>query len=360
MRIGIDIQSSVGQVTGLGVYTKHLVEALQGVNGNKHEFRFYRKENQQNLNTVERLLWENRDLPRQARRERIEILHIPAFAPPLLRPCRTVVTVHDLIGMVFPNQLNWPSRFYWGRWLPNAAKGAEKIIADSENTKKDILKYLGVPEKKVIVIYPSGHEGFSPSADPKARPVTLPSLGIKERYFLAVGTLEPRKNLMRVIEAFGRFLSKKPDTQYQLVIVGSVDFAQGKFFQRIKESFSLDPGSVLFTGYLPREEVKHLYSGAEALVFPSLYEGFGLPILEAMGSGTPVITSRTSSLPEVAGDAAFYVDPLDSGCIAEAMALVSEDRELREELVRKGFERTKHFSWRQTAEATLKVYESLW
>lgn len=360
MKIGIDAQASKGRLTGLGVYTKNLIQFLLAQQRNGFEFVLISREQKGDWNTAERLLWENAEVPRQARRGRIGILHVPAFSPPLIKPCRVVVTVHDLIGMFFANQLGWPSRFYWGKWLPLTVRKADAIIADSENTKKDIVEHLQVPEARVKVIYPSGHEGFSPHQEPAALKRTRERFGIKEKYFLTVGTLEPRKNLLRTIEAFSQFLkTSKSDATFQLVVVGSIDFAHGKFLKILLENCKLDSDDVILTGYVEQEDLNMLYSGAEGFVFASLYEGFGIPVLEAMASGAPVITSRSSSLPEVAGDAAAYVDPCDVSAIANGMCDIASNSTLRKQLVEKGFERIKHFSWRDTANKTLEVYESL-
>lgn len=361
MKIGIDIQAAAGPQTGLGVYTNGLLDSLLRENGKRHTFHLYRKEGEQrsrDLNTLERLVWENMELPRQVKRDRVELLHVPAFAPPLIRPCRVVATVHDLIELIFPNAMGWPSRFYWSQWLPRAVRGADRIIADSQSTKADIEKYLGIDEKRIAVIYPSGHEGFTSDVSQESLWETRRQFGIREKYFLSVGTLEPRKNIFRVIEAFQKFLERKKESPvYQLVLVGSLDFGHGRFFERLRRQCPAVWDSLVFTGYVPKENLNLLYTGAEVFVYPSLYEGFGIPVLEAMASGVPVLTSRFSSLPEVAGDAAFYVDPMDSNAIAEGLFALTEDERLRKELVQKGLERRKRFSWRETAREILRVYE---
>ena len=360
MKIGIDVQASKGRLTGIGVYTKNLIQSLLEKPRNGYEFSLFGREQRGDWNTLQRLFWENASLPQLVKQGQVEILHVPAFAPPLAKPCKVVVTVHDIIGMIFPNQLGWPSRFYWGKWLPSAVKRADALIADSENTKKDLIKYLSIPESKIRVIYPSGHEGFSPRPDSRALKEIHERIGIKEKYFLAVGTLEPRKNLIRVIEAFAKFVeAKKRSSVYQLVVVGATDFAHGKFLQTLLEKCSVKADHLLLTGYLEQKDLNLLYSGAEGFVFPSLYEGFGIPILEAMASGTPVLISRSSSLPEVAGDSAFYVDPNDTQSITEGMQALVDDPGLRRELIQKGFERIKRFSWRDTASKTFEVYDSL-
>jgi glycosyltransferase involved in cell wall biosynthesis len=324
------------------------------------DLRFYEKPVKGDWNTLRRLFWENIELPHLAQRDGVEVLHVPAFAPPYLKGFKLVVTVHDLIGMVFPNQLGWPSRFYWGKWLPFAVRQADAVIADSEHTKKDIMRLLDVPEEKISVIYPSGHETFSALNDPQGIETLKTRWGIREEYFLFVGTAEPRKNLGRVIEAFGRFLDgKRGSRPYQLVVAGSKNFAHGQFVQALRERYGLQADDLVWTGYVTQKELSLLYCGAKALVFPSLYEGFGIPILEAMASGTPVLTSNLTSTPEAAGEAALLVNPYSTEEIFQGMLRLAEDAGLRGELRAKGFSQIKKFSWQKTARETLKVYESL-
>ncbi len=355
-KIGIDVQAAKARKTGLGVYTEFLVQALRKEADNHYQFHFYGRERAKDLNTFERLRWENFELPHEVKNDNLDLLHIPAFAPALFKPCKLVVTIHDLIGMIFPNQKGWPSRFYWGKWLPMTAARADKIIADSENTKKDILKLLNVKPEKIRVIYPSGHESFTSQISLKEIEAVKDRFGIKRPFFLFVGTIEPRKNLKRVIEAFGMW-TKKTKSSHQLMIVGAKDFAHGQEFAALQNNGLSD--QIIFAGFLKHEELNALYAGALALLFPSLYEGFGLPILEAMASGTPVLTSQTSSLPEVAGNAALLVNPEDTDKIVEGIAHLAEDQILRERLRAQGFERIKQFSWQKTARETIEVYESL-
>ncbi len=359
MKIGIDLQATKGRRTGLGVYTENFVQTLTQDVRPAHQFFFYGKEVTKEWNTVERWYWENVDLPGRARRDGVNLLHVPAFAPPYVRSFRLVVTVHDLIGMIYPNQIGLPSRLYWGKWLPVTIKRADAIIADSENTKRDVLQHLRVPENKIRVIYPSGHENFSPQKNGLSLRQLKNRLGIKEKYFLCVGTIEPRKNLARVIEAFITFLKKKRDIRYQLVVVGSREFAHGKAFQALVDDPAVKFDDVIFTGYVSHDDLNLLYCGAEVFLFPSLHEGFGIPVLEAMASGVPVLTSDRSSLPEVAGDAACLVNPYSSAEIAANLEHLSNDSKQRASLIEKGFRRIKNFSWIQTVSQTLEVYETL-
>ncbi len=357
--VGFDAQALHGRQSGLGVYARNLIEALKAEIREPFSLRVYAGNIPQdrNVSTFERLQWENWTLPRLVREDRVDLLHVPAFAPAFRKPCKLVVTVHDIAGKLFPNQIGKPSEFYWGNWLPFVIKHADRIIADSEHTKKDLIEHLKIKEAIIRVVYPSGHEAFSASIPDEAVREIKKRFGISRRYFLFVGTMEPRKNLGRILDAFKSFQIDYPD--FQLVLAGSKAFAHGKYVEFLSERHSLRTGSVVAPGFLEREELNALYCGAEALVFPSLYEGFGMPILEAMASGCPVLTSSCTSTPEVAGDAAILVDPYTTEAIAEGMKRFASSRELRLDLRNKGFNQIKKFSWKKTARETLRIYESL-
>jgi len=359
VKIAIDSQATRVH-SGLGTYSRCLTDAILKTNREKHEISLISRDKKGDLNTLERLIWENWELPNKVKRLKPDILHVPAFALPKRKPCKTVVTVPDLIGVTFPNQVGWPSRFYWGKWLPSTLKKADFIITISEATKRDVIKILGFPEDKIRVSYPSGHEGFLRKTDSKTFTPLKTQLGIREKYFLFVGTIEPRKNLARVIQAFNLFKKRfKGDVQYQLAIVGSKEFGHGQVYQNLIKEGSLNQEDVIFTGYVSHDELNSLYSFSEALVFPSLYEGFGIPILEAFASGTAVLTSTSSSLPEVAGEAAILVDPRDTEAIAHGLWEIATESELRSGLIERGFNRLKQFSWEKAAKEALDVYESI-
>jgi glycosyltransferase involved in cell wall biosynthesis len=358
MKIGIDLQATKGRTTGLGVYTDNFVRTLRTLDP-AHQFHFYSTQAQGNWNTARRLVWENVELYNLAKKDRVDILHVPAFAPPYRKSFKLVVTIHDLIGMIFPNQMGLPSGLYWGRWLPMAAKRADVIVVDSDSTRRDVIKYLDVSEDQIRLIYPSGHENFSTNIQAKGLEQLKRRLGIKEKYFLCVGTIEPRKNLARVIDAFVNFIQKERSTRYQLVVVGSKEFAHGMAYQALVDKAEVRFDDVIFTGYVSHEDLNRLYCGTDAFLFPSLYEGFGIPVLEAMASGVPVLTSNVSSLPEVAGDAAYYVNPNEADEITQGMEELSANGALRAKLIAAGFEQIKKFSWEKAVRETLEVYESL-
>jgi glycosyltransferase involved in cell wall biosynthesis len=357
--IGFDAQATQGSRSGLGVYTSSLLGALKENIAGSFQFRVYSEDlpPEQNVSTLQRLRWENWTLPGLVRQSKVDILHVPAFAPAFRKPCKMVVTVHDIAGMLFPNQIGRASRFYWGKWLPFVIKQADRIIADSEHTKKDLMEHLGIKESMIRVVYPSGHETFSAQIPEAKVDEVKRTVGINGRYFLFVGTQEPRKNLGRILDAFKSFLDSNPE--YQLVLAGSKEFAHGKYSEILADKHRFGPHSIVAPGYLDHESLNALYRGAEALVFPSLYEGFGMPILEAMASGCPVLTSVRTSTPEVAGEAAVLVDPYDVNAIVEGMKCLAASESLRAQLRFEGFEQIKKFSWRKAARETIEVYKEM-
>jgi glycosyltransferase involved in cell wall biosynthesis len=277
--IGFDAQAVRGKLTGLGTYVSQLLEALKQEIAVPLELCVLSQEraDAKDLNTIERLAWENWTLPRLARGKKIDILHVPAFAPAFRKPCRMVVTVHDIAGMLFPNQIGRASRFYWGRWLPFVVGQADRIIADSEHTKKDLMEHLKINESVIRVVYPSGHETFNAQISETKVHEVKRTIGISGRYFLFVGTMEPRKNLGRILDAFKAGSNTFKD--HQLVLVGSKQFAHGKYSEILARDHALASDRIVAPGYLDHESLNALYCGADALIFPSLYEGFGMPIL---------------------------------------------------------------------------------
>jgi glycosyltransferase involved in cell wall biosynthesis len=357
--IGFDAQATQGPQSGLGVFTNNLLSEVRLEISAPLSLRIYSSDVPRGraISTAQRLKWENWTLPRLAKKDRVDVLHVPAFAPAFRKPCPLIVTVHDIAGMLFKNQIGKLSAFYWGQWLPFVVKQADRIIADSLHTRKDLVQHLGVKSEKIRVIYPSGHENFSSVISPARIVEIKKSFGIKDRYFIFVGTMEPRKNLGRILEAFKLFQNSRPE--FQLVLVGSKAFAHGKYSGSLAREHALDSGSVIAPGFLEHNELNALYCGAHGLLFPSLYEGFGIPILEAMASGCPVLTSNITSTPEVAWDAAILVDPYSVEAIAQSMVDLADKDSLRNDLRQKGFEQIKRFSWKKTALEVINVYKEL-
>jgi glycosyltransferase involved in cell wall biosynthesis len=238
---------------------------------------------------------------------------------------------------------------------------ADLILADSENTKDDLVELLGVPRSKVKVIYPGVDERFRPIKDELALNDVRERYELPSRFILSLGTLEPRKNLVRLIEAFSllSLLSPFPFpfSPLSLVIAGGKGWLYEDIFRKVEE---LGLGErVVFTGFVSDADLPVIYNLAELFVFPSLYEGFGLPVLEAMACGTPVVTSNSSSLPEVVGEAGLMVDPMDVEGLAEAMWRALSDHPLRERMIRSGMRRARGFTWEKSAEELLSLYKEL-
>jgi len=283
----------------------------------------------------------------------VDLLHALAFVTPLLSPCPAVVTVYDLSFLLYPESFKRFKRFYLGTFTRLSARKARRIITISESTKRDVVRLLGVSPEKVEVVYCGIDDAFHPLAEDQAAALRS-KRGLPERFVLFVGTIEPRKNIGRLIEAYARLRSAS-SRGVKLVIGGAKGWLYEDVFARVEE-LGLE-GQVMFPGYIPASELPLWYNAAELFVYPSLYEGFGLPPLEAMACGTPVITANTSSLPEVVGEAGLTVDPLDVEGLAEAMRRVLGNEALQQEMRERGLQRAKGFSWMKTAQETMQVYK---
>jgi glycosyltransferase involved in cell wall biosynthesis len=277
------------------------------------------------------------------------------FAPFLfLKKFKKVITVYDITPILYPETHKISRIFMHKYFFSPILKSSDKIISISENTKRDIIKHFKIPEDKIKVIPLAANENFR-KLDENETSKIKSKYNINFPFILYVGTLEPRKNIPNLLNAFYKI--KKQGIAHKLVIAGGKGWKYKEIFETI-EKLNLQ-NDVIFTGYVPDEDLPGLYNAADLFVYPSLYEGFGLPPLEAMQCGTPVITSNTSSLPEVVGDAGIMVNPHDIGELANKMYEVLTNKDLRKELSKKGIERAKLFSWKKCAEETLKVYESL-
>jgi glycosyltransferase involved in cell wall biosynthesis len=306
-----------------------------------------------------------------AKRNQLGLVHDPTGTMPLmLTGTRRVATIHDVIPYIYPETSTKLDKLIYRLWLPLAVRRLDAIITVSTQSKRDIVRYLPVKSEDVMVISEAAGANYRPLSRAQIQPV-LKRYGINFPYLLYVGSLEARKNLPRLLTAYHRVRqgqtcpAKSPSSVRaasskcpRLVIVGARKWKFSPIFETIQR-LELEP-DVYFTGYVEEEDLPALYNGADLFVFPSLYEGFGLPVLEAMACGVPVITSNSSSLPEVAGDAAILVDPLDCQAIAEAIQRVLFDNQtpnLAAIMREKGLARAKQFSWERTARETIAVYE---
>jgi glycosyltransferase involved in cell wall biosynthesis len=281
----------------------------------------------------------------------LDILHSPVSAavPPKGRTQRLVVTVHDLAFRVYPRLYPAPWRLMYRAGLARAVRDADAIITPSRHTAEDLVRHTRTAAGRIHVV-PLAASPPSATADVEE---TLGRLKVRSPYVLFVGTLEPRKNLVRLVRAYRRLASR--GAPHALVMAGPM----GWHHQALLRELALEaPGEIVLTGTTSPQDLDALYRGAALFVYPSLYEGFGLPVLEAMARGVPCVASIASSLPEVAGEAALPVDPRSVGALAEAMERIINDRDLTIRLGQAGVARASRFSWEDTARRTLEVYKS--
>ncbi|WP_042686793.1 glycosyltransferase family 4 protein [Methermicoccus shengliensis] len=301
-------------------------------------------------------------LPYAVMKSGIDVLHVPShwynqLTPFLLNRTKKVLTIHDLVPILLPETHTGITVMTWAPTLRLIAHRIDMIATDSHATKLDCMRHLGIPEERIRVVYCGVDPKYRPLEDREAILKDLEErYGIKKPFVLYVGTLEKRKNIPTLLRALYRL--KKSGVCPLLVIAGRRGWKYDDIFDTIHE-LKLEH-DVLFTGYVPEDDLVALYNAADLFVYPSLYEGFGLPPLEAMACGCPVITSNTSSLPEVVGDAGIMVDPHDVNALADAMERVLTDESLREDMRRRGLERAKRFSWQRSAREMWDIYEEVY
>jgi len=303
------------------------------------------------------MTWGNVALRQAGQRLELDVIHDPTGLTPFLfgaGRARTVVTVHDVFAWSIPGHSTLADTLIYRHWLPRVLPRVNAVITDSNASRSDIEQYLPVDRSRLFVVPLGVHPRYHPR--PKAESIALGSrYGLPEGYFLFVGSVEERKNLRRLLQACARLWAA--GERRPLVIVGARRGKYSKILQTVQD-LALE-SRVRFTGHVPDADLPALYGGADLFVFPSLYEGFGLPPLEAMACGTPVVCSNTSSLPEVVGDAAITVDPYDVEALAEAMRRVLSDADLADDLRQRGLERAAGFTWEQTARKTVEVYREV-
>jgi glycosyltransferase involved in cell wall biosynthesis len=380
-RIGIDYTAAARQRAGIGRYTRELVAALFALESASESPRQYvvfaatggLKRETWNLKpgtgirlrtvplTDEWLarLWHRLRLPIPVETITgpLDVFYSPDFVlPPTRRATRTLLTVHDLSFLHCPEAFVPALRRYLERVVPRSIARADLVLADSAHTRSDIISFFGVPPGRVQVLY----SGVAPRFRPEREPGEIGRLQARYGlgggpYVLSVGTLQPRKNYVRLIRAFA---SLRPETlapETKLVVAGG----RGWLYEDILAEAGKHGDRVHILGFVDDADLPALYRNAALFAFPSLYEGFGLPVLEAMACGVPVVCSNASSLPEVAGDAALLVDPLDTDGLAEALARVLEDAGLRQGMVARGAAQAARFTWEQAAHELLGVFDSL-
>jgi glycosyltransferase involved in cell wall biosynthesis len=288
-------------------------------------------------------------------RRPVDVLHVQYTAPPFCR-VPVVVTIHDLAFERMPETFTRRGSFQLKLTVRRTAKKAARIATVSEYSRQDLLNIYKLNPEKVAVTYNGIGRNFVPQpSTPNEAEELRRRFGVSRDFLLAVGSLQPRKNLVRLIRAYAKLRSEREDFRPQLVIVGRKLWLASEIFDEVKRQRWAD--DVILTGYVADEDLPALYRAARAFVYPSLFEGFGLPPLEAMACGTPVVTSDVSSLPEVAGDAALLIDPNDELALANALIEIVNNEGLRAKLREKGIAQAKKFTWRDAAEKTLSLYQ---
>jgi len=371
MKIALNAMQVRAAKSGVGQYIHGLVEALIEEAPREHFTLYCSPQNVRNYlfqapnyearvwglpekaRTL-RLLYEYSFLPHELARRGYHLFHgLSNFLPPR-KVCPYVVTIHDLAYYVYPERCPWLRRQYWYAMTRRTVELADAILTDSEASRRDIERFFPETRGRVYVVPNAAHRRFRRLTVSREQ-THLPRLGIDFPYILFVGTLEPGKNVERVIRAFDAIAERFP--QHHLVVAGDRGWLYDPIFAAAEQARA--SSRIHLLGHQPDDVVVELMNFCDVFVFPSLYEGFGLPPLEAMACGAPVITSNVSSLPEVVGDAALLVNPLEVEEIAEAIARLLSDGGLRQELREKGLAQSQRFSWKNAARETLRVYQTL-
>jgi glycosyltransferase involved in cell wall biosynthesis len=370
LRIAIDAHSVGAKLGGNESYATNLIEALAQIDLSNEYLLYvttteaYDRFNARWPNFAVRMTLPHTPLIRipltlsaELRKNPVDVLHVQFTAPPFC-PCPVVVSVHDLSFEHLPRTFNRRSRTQLRLTVRQSVRRAARVLSLSEYTRRDLIETYGICSDSVTTIPLAAPSHFGPVDDYGELQRVRRTYGIEGDYLLSVGSIQPRKNLTRLIKAYSLLRSKyKNDKFPKLVLVGKCAWLYDETLRTLQETGLKD--SVVLTGYVPEPDLPALYSGSLCFVYPSYFEGFGLPPLEAMKCGAPVVVGNRTSLPEVVGDAGLKVDPFDVGAIADAIERLLNDSSLREELRVKGSTRARMFDWRETARQTLKVYEQV-
>ncbi len=372
MRIGIDYTPALGQQAGIGRYTRELVSALLKQPG-RHEYVLIKAKGSSSHSPIDSsatsvtlpfsrrmsaLIWHRLRLPitLETFTGALDLYHATDYLIPPLRKAKGVVTVHDLSFLVHPELGAAGLVKYLRSALPVSLDRASLVLADSQNTKKDIADLLGFAKERVEVVYCGVSEYFRPADDATELERVREKYGLHSPYILTLGTIEPRKNYVRLIQAYQQ-LRAENGIAHDLIIGGGKGWLYQDVFDEVK-SLGLEK-QVRFLGFVPDDDLLGMLSLAELFVYPSIYEGFGLPPLEAMACGTPVVASNTSCLPEILGDAAVFVDPLDVSSMANGMISMLSNDGLKNDMKARGIKRASRFTWADSAGCLLNLYDRL-
>jgi glycosyltransferase involved in cell wall biosynthesis len=362
MNIGIDISCLSAAKTGVGLYTYHLIQALLAIDTVNRYYLFSAQPvelpdavkaavpvvSASHLK-ITTPLWEQVQLPRLLTKNKIDVFHTPNYVAPILSHIPIVITVHDLSVYLFPKMHPFYRRWRHQLLFPASVNRAVSIITVSEQTKKDLAGLFPITADKTITIYNGLPVWFSQDSTQ-----ALPNQELPEQYILFVGTIEPRKNIELMLQSFAQ-VKHQHHIPHKLVVIGGNGWGKNEMHLHLQK-YDIQ-NEVVFTGHLEYNQLPPIYQRASLLVFPSIYEGFGFPPLEAMACGIPVIASKISSIPEVVGDAGILLDLNNPQLWSETIYTVLTNQQLQQELRLKGIDRAKQFSWDKTAKLTLTVYE---
>ncbi|MDF2547191.1 MAG: glycosyl transferase, group 1 [Anaerosolibacter sp.] len=370
MKIGIDARVASWHIgSGLGNYTSQIISNLKYIDSLNTYMLFYPEKKDHSLVNLYRSTHEDEkerrgDFWKQMygtewdKDPKVDVFHntVNGIGIPSKGSHRLVITLHDLIPYIMPETVDKPHLDYVLRHTPEAISRADKIITVSQHSKKDIMRYFNVPKEKVEVIYHAADKIFQPIDKGEAKKKITETYGIASPYILYLGGFSPRKNIARLIRAF-HMICHEFDEDFKLVILGEPSRTYVNL-KKLTQKLGVED-KVIFTGFVPTNDLPLFYNGCACFVYPSLYEGFGLPPLEAAACGVPVVTSKVSSIPEIMGQSCTYIDPFEIVDIAQGMYDTIMDQELRSRLIGKGLDQTKKFSWEKASLETLRVYDSL-
>lgn len=364
MRIGVDVSALVKEAAGIGQWIIQVLDHLRKIDTENEYYLFSYDEIKIPFELPEK--WQ---MVYYGGKKKKQILYLTNtsgllkkygievfigtrhYLPLFGGKTKYVAIVHDLIPLYMPELFTKEHKLRFKVFTDICKHQADFIIAVSESTKRDVLQYMKFPEEKVAVVYEGANPAFTAERDRDGIQKTMSKYNIDSDYILCLSTVEPRKNMLRTIQAYQQVVLQK-NLPYKLVIVGGSGWNNGEIYDYVQTHKELQE-KVIFTGYVSNEEVKHIYANATLFIYASLCEGFGIPVLEAMQSGIPVITSNVSSMPEVAGDACELVNPLDIEQLKAAIVKVLSSKELQEEMSLKGLERARLFSWEKCAKEVL-------